>query len=1036
MLQPGDFKIYNASAGAGKTYTLVKEFISILLQQENVYYFEHILAITFTNKASAEMKERIIEQLEELANPEFINNDYLLSIAKELNLKPNVVQEKSKRILIAILHNYSKFSISTIDKFNLRLMKSFAQDLGLSMNFDVEMNTAEVIEESVDLLYSKIGKNKPLTDTIVGIAMENMDDDKSWDIRKSLTTETTSITNDRHLNELERLRKISLEDFSTYRKTLNEEVKILKGGYKIISDEFFELLKQHGLSSDDLPGKSRSIASFFQKLNQNKEHAIIFPTESNQKDIDGQFLEKVKNISAEQIFSQIKDLYNKVLLINNRLVLLSSIQKNISSVSLINEVEKSLETLKKESNTLLINEFNTIISKNLQEQPAHFIYERIGSRYHHYFIDEFQDTSTLQWNNLQPLIENARSQTDTIMLVGDVKQSIYRWRGGNPAQMIALIENAEEENIKVENLDTNWRSHKNIIEFNNALYTSIAPQLNLPEFEQLYTIGNQQLTNKRDDGFVHIDFVEQVGASRKEFKERNLTLVLEKINECQANGFALHDLTILVRTNAEGVLVANFLTENHIVVISNEALLLKNAYEIQLLEALYQITANPMDEQNKIQFLLIAYELNLFFSDDLTLTIEKALNKKLNGFIQLCKSIGIDLEFIQDENLALYDFTEKAIRALDLNRQATAYLMSFLDVILDFSSRNESDLSSFLEFWNNTKDKASIRTPKGVDAVQIITIHKSKGLEFPVVIVPFINWEIRAKDKIWIPLEKADDNPFDSFFVNINKDLKTINDHHIQEKIKEEENLSQLDQINTLYVATTRAKEQLFLIALQPKEKSSSITVANYLDQFSREVGRTDDSFTFAGTPKRTSSIEALSNNSLQLPLYSYDWGTKLIINTNSDNAAQKLARTEFANAIHLVLSKLKTANELEAILALENKRGAISSENLERIKTAMVLLLNDEVLAPYYQEGLTILNERDFIDENGDIFRADRVVIDGENNCTIIDYKTGQTQTTHYFQVNQYAEFFRTLGYTIKAKLLVYIDDENEKITVVAVDE
>ncbi len=1036
MLQPGDFKIYNASAGAGKTYTLVKEFISILLQHENVYYFEHILAITFTNKAANEMKERIIEQLEELADIDAKSDDYLLSLAEELSLKPKDIQEKAKRILIAILHNYSKFSISTIDKFNLRLMKSFAQDLGLSMNFDVEMNTQEVIEESVDLLYSKIGENEALTKTIVGIAMDNMDDDKSWDIRKALTSETVTITNDRHLQELDRLRKVSLEDFSAYRKTLFQEVRILKSGYEIIAEEFFELMKLHGLSSDDLPGKSRSIASFFLKLKNNKDNAIIFPTDSNQKDMDGVFLDKVKNPSAEQIFPQIKELYNKVMLINNRLILLSSIQKNISSITLINEVEKSLDTLKKESNTLLINEFNTIISKNLQEQPAHFIYERIGSRYHHYFIDEFQDTSTLQWNNLQPLIENARSQTDTIMLVGDAKQSIYRWRGGNPAQMIRLIEHAEEEKIKVENLATNWRSHQNIIDFNNALYSFIAPQLNLPEFQQLYEVGNKQLTNKRTDGYVHIDFIEKKGNSKKEFNERNLALILEKIQQCVLNGFTLQEITILVRTNGEGVLVANHLTENNITVISNEALLLKNAYEIQLLEALYKITANPMDEQSKIHFLLVAYELNLFFSNDLTATIEQALNKKINGFIRLCKEVGIDLGFIEDENLALYDFTEKAIRALHLNRQATAYLMSFLDVILDFSARNESDLNSFLEFWSNAKDKASIRTPKGVDAVQIMTIHKSKGLEFPVVIVPFIDWTMNTKDKIWIPLEKEDDNPFESFFVTINKDLKAIKDHTIQAKIQEEENFTQLDKINTLYVATTRAKEQLYILALQPKPNASALTVSVYLEDFVKTKGESGQSIALYGSDQRTSILEELSSESLQLPLYSYDWSTKLIINTNSENAALKLERTEFANAIHLVLSKLNHREELEDVLALEKKRGAISSENIARIQHMMDLLMDHPELEPYFQKDLTVLNERDFIDADGAIFRADRVVIDAHNNCTIIDYKTGQTQTTHYIQVNQYADFFRSLGYTIQAKLLVYIDDVNEKITVVAVDQ
>jgi len=231
LLQAGDFKIYNASAGAGKTYTLVKEFLSLLLTNESDYHFEHILAITFTNKAAGEMKERIIKTLEEIALSTHPKEDrYILELASELNMKPEIIKTKSHNILIAILHNYSKFSISTIDKFNLRLMKSFAQDLGLSMNFDVEMNTTEIINESVDLLYSKIGEDEKLTQTMIRIALDNMDENKSWDIRKTLSSDTNDISNDRHLQDLEKLKNISLDEFIRYRKVIFDDIKTLKDG--------------------------------------------------------------------------------------------------------------------------------------------------------------------------------------------------------------------------------------------------------------------------------------------------------------------------------------------------------------------------------------------------------------------------------------------------------------------------------------------------------------------------------------------------------------------------------------------------------------------------------------------------------------------------------------------------------------------------------------------------------------------------------------------------------------------------------------
>jgi len=1035
LLQAGDFKIYNASAGAGKTYTLVKEFLSLLLTNESDYHFEHILAITFTNKAAGEMKERIIETLEEIAkNPNPKEDQYILELASELNLKPEIIKTKAYNILIAILHNYSKFSISTIDKFNLRLMKSFAQDLGLSMNFDVEMNTNEIINESVDLLYSKIGEDEKLTQTMIKIALDNMDENKSWDIRKTLSSDTSDISNDRHLQDLEKLKNISLDEFIRYRKVIFDDIKTLKDGLITIGNEFFELLANNGISVNKLPGKSRGIAAFFQKLKNFDGFGLILPTDANTKDIlEGGYLSKVKDATAESIFPQVKDLFEKTANINDHLLLLTSIQKNISSISLINEVEKSLDSIKKDSNILLINEFNTIISKNLQQQPANFIYERIGSRYNHYFIDEFQDTSTLQWNNLNPLVENARAQSDTIMLVGDAKQSIYRWRGGNPAQMIDLINRKEEENIKVEELEKNWRSHENIIQFNNELYSFIAPQLNLPSFQYLYEIGNKQLTNHQKDGFVKINFIEQEGRSKDLFKEQNLELVLKTIEDCRTNGFSLNDIAILVRSNAQGILLAKYLTENNLVVISNEALLLKNSLEIQLIEYLFKITSNPQDEQSKIRFLMVAYELELFKTDDLTITVEKALKGDLPKFLKLTKSLGIDLDFIQDQNLSLYDFTEKAIRTLHLQERSPAYILSFLDVILEYSSKNESDLNSFLEFWTTIKDKASIKTPKGVDAIQIMTIHKSKGLEFPVVILPFLDWQSK-NSKIWIPLQKDEENPFETFYVGINNELKSIKNEAIKSKIDEEENLVQLDEINTLYVATTRAKEQLYMIALKPKESSKLKNIANYLHEFVFSKGFSEDEVILKGSPERISTPKIIENSSAELKIYSSDWNTRLVINTNSEKAQEKLKFTEFGNTVHNILSQIVTQNDLPKIIESEKQRGTISAENVEHLQKTLQNLLQDAKLVPYFAEGLTVLNERDFIDENGQIFRADRVVIDAENNCSIIDYKTGQPDLDHHFQVNRYADFFRNLGYNIQTKILIYIDDEQQKINVVEV--
>ena len=1020
MLQPNDFKIYNASAGAGKTYTLVKEYLSILLLSQNPFIFESILAITFTNKAANEMKERILQQLQNFSQADFANNKDLQMLSEELNLAPEIIHRRSKETLTKILHNYSRFSVSTIDKFNLRLMNSFAQDLGLSSNFNVEMELDTLLEDSVNQLFSKIGEDETLTSVLIEIAIDNLNENRSWDISRELIQNAKTLYSDTHLVKLANLQKFNLEEFNEFRKTVYRNVSTQKNKLMEIGKKAFQILEANQISVDDFSYGNSGFIGFFNKLqNENFEfpgarHLAFKSNTDPKKWCAGKASSLAKN-AIEQVSPELISLSDEAVQILRDLAVWQGIQRTITSLSIINEVEKSIETIKEDNNVLLISEFNKLISANLQKQPSGFIYERIGNRFHHYFIDEFQDTSTLQWQNLLPLVENARASSDTVMLVGDAKQSIYRWRGGNPEQMVDLINRKDELAILVENLPRNWRSHRNIIEFNNEFYTQIAKNLLVEEYQNLYSEGNQQLTNTKEGGFVQLNFIAKKGESEDyNYDNEVLNQLFTNINSAQEQSFTLGEVAILHRTKAEGKKIAEFLSEKQIPIISSESLLLSSSPEIQLIELFFKTISNEEDRVSLAEFLIQLNELKNHPFADITEKIKPVLERKqsLRNFL---KEIEIDISFAFSPSVSLYDFTEKTIKAFDLSQNETAYLQYFLDYVLEYSMQNEYNLQRFLEHWELQKEKLSISSPEGVDAVQLMTIHKSKGLEFPVVMIPYASWGDRVKvDKFWIPVQK-EELPFEEFIMDSFGNLEEVSDE-IKEIIDKERNEFLIDNLNLLYVATTRAVEQLYIIT--PKDAKNGVAVY-FNEKFSGE-----DELILKGEKGRISEIKTSENLTEILPFVVENWENRIQISKESSKRWKKKKEIVYGELVHGLMEFIYTEKDVDPVLKKALNAGEIREEEMPGMKKLMQEIIHHPDLAAYFSDEFKILNERDFVDESGKVFRPDRLAIN-ENRCTIIDYKTGEALEKHFQQINHYARSLEKMGYWVHKKLIVYIGDE-----------
>lgn len=1037
MPQNQPFTIYNASAGSGKTFTLVKEYLKILFQSHNPDQFKRILAITFTNKAVAEMKERIIEVLKTFSSPEILENPNSMFevICDELQMTPDILNLKSKNLLNTIIHNYAAFDISTIDGFTHRLIRTFAYDLKLPLNFEVELDQEALLNEAVDSLISKAGTDKLLTNVLVDFAIEKADDDKSWDVSYDFNKIAKLLVNENDIPFIETLKNKTLTDFVALKKQLTAEIKTTETAIVEAAQGVLTLMEECGLEHNDFSGGY--LPKHFKKLAE-KDFDVAYGNKW-QEAIETQTLYPKRVTSdvastIEQIQPQIASAFNLSKQAVFHLKFLRAFYKNITPLSVLNAINNELKVLKADQNKMLISEFNTIISKEISNQPTPFIYERIGEKFNHYFIDEFQDTSVMQWRNLIPLLGNALSAgKGTALLVGDAKQAIYRWRGGKAEQFIGLFHNDNPFYVekKSKNLPTNFRSFKEIVTFNNGFFSYLATHIfSNAAYETLYENAHQNIS-KHQNGYVELSFLDiEKEDDRDELFSEN---VLRTIQNCQKNGFKLEDVCVLVRKKKEGVAVANYLSQHHIPIVSSETLLINNAPEVQFVNNLFGLLVQPKNNELKIavlNYLTSLFDIEVkhdFFSSHLPLTLT-----------QLFKSFEVYNVFVSNHNLLqlpLYDAAETIIRSFHLVKTSNAYIQFYLDIVLDFSQKKGSDISAFLDYFNKKKDSLSIVSPKGQNAVQIMTIHKSKGLEFPVVIFPYADLDVyrELEPKEWFPINKEVYNGFSHTLLNFNKDFENFGDAGL-EIFNNHKSEQELDNINLLYVTLTRAVEQLYIISTKDISAKGDINNKKYSGLFINYLQHLDiwndsqTTYTF-GTSEKTSKPKVSSINttfqeefiSTSKEMHNIKVVTKsgMLWDTTQEEAIEK------GNLVHNIMSKIKTKDDLDVVITDYINTAIINTIQAERLKNLMIQIVNHPKLEAYYNSNNTIYNERDIITKEGIILRPDRVVINAENEAVIIDYKTGVEDKKHVQQLQSYQDVLQDMKIIVKKRILVYLNDD-----------
>jgi len=1056
--------VYKASAGSGKTFRLTGEYLCLLFSSPSAY--KHILAVTFTNKATDEMKSRIISELARLAGDK--PSVYIDLLSSKYNLNEDQIRAKARQILVDILHDYSAFSVSTIDRFFQQTMRAFTREIGIGGGYNVELDTEKVLKEAIDSMLSDLEKNenKQLLDWLIRFSEEKIENGETWNIRNDIQSLSKEIFKESYKAFSSQV-QADISDkklMDDYKDMLHACIRSFQTKSQQTGERAINIISRFGLTPEDFKGGIRSPFNSFLKWANGEVSEPSATFEKLADDITNWYTAKtpsdIKNRIQEAYDNGLNTCITEIIAhYNNSLIYQSAFEINryFFTLGILGDIDKKIREYTSENNIMLISDTTELLNQIIQGNDSPFVYEKVGLRINNYMIDEFQDTSRMQWENFRPLVQDSLALGNKNFIVGDVKQSIYRWRNSDWKLLDEQLDiDFRPEEVNHETLDTNWRSAYNVIDFNNAVFSTGANLLQcmynsiLPvEEEQLYDSYSSRMTRAYAEVFQQIPAsrLDNAGRVKVEFidtdehiwQEYVLEQLPKQIEELQDRGYKLKDIAILVRTKKEGADIANCLLEYKNLhseskykydIISDEALYINNAKSIKLIVALLRYIHNPNDPSLKA---LAVYE---YFNTNNQLGAENALQKYFSDKEDLPQDIAQALAYIQE--LPLYEMTEEMFklfcRAMEDNEQI--YIQSFLDMVLDYTVRYSSDLDAFLTWWDESGIKKTIFTPDGQDAIRIMTIHKSKGLGFNVVLLPFCNWEIDHKltTILWCQPQVA---PFDRLHLVPVKYSQKLKNTIFRNDYFEERLHAFIDNFNILYVAFTRAKNEL--IAFAPKPKKGGISSISSLlwecintaseehddncislsASFDSEHGTFDLGKDYV--PKKEIQTAQTNEISIEsLPSISYDDKLQLLL--KNKYYFTDTGERDYGNLMHEIVSRIQTKNEIEQTAEAYFTEGEITSEEKSDIIELLTNYLADEMVSDWYSGEYRVLNEVQILQPNGKFIRPDRVMIKGKE-VTVIDYKFGQKEDRKYIrQVKYYTDQIRKMGYPSVKGYICYI--------------
>lgn len=1056
---------YNASAGSGKTYRLTGIYLSKLFNSRSSY--KKILAVTFTNKAASEMKRKILTQLYSLSEGK--NKELAGMLSKMSGKTEEEIMAAANPILNNILHDYSFFNVGTIDSFFQRVLKSFTREIGLQHGYIIELDHSLILKQAVDATFAATTEDKALREWITEYSHERAEGGKSWNLGEEILKLAEEIFREK-FRLIPQHEREKLKD-RTFLVKYAGDLKALQTSFKERLKNYCrrcrELLEKHQVEERMfLRGAKGGVPSFLKMIEDGGKGAWKPPTNTvlqvldnppvwSSKDGHSSQLKNALNDGFETLFIETVRYYNDTFRSANTALFISD---NIYILGILSNILEQAHIITSSENRFLLSDAGELLWMIIKDDQTPFIYEKAGNTFENFMIDEFQDTSHIQWNNFRPLIENSIAEGNDNLVVGDVKQSIYRWRNSDWKILSHLLrDQIRETALREEYLDTNWRSSHNIISFNNSLFSLLPGLIDRSDknntgsmtLEDLYSDAVQKYPGKRDGGMVKIEFINDEEVLFQDAVLAKLPLLIEELHDM---GYSGSDIGILVRTNREGAMVLNTILEYREVahenkrkrynynIISSESLLLSASpcvgFIIALLRGLYEEDPGLSRSVMIRNWMMLSGEDP--FSPDLTDVEGEADRLFPKGFRLLIEQI---------KQMTLFESVEKIILffGLGLNTGNSAYLNSLQDSILEYSSSFSADIPSFLEWWDTTGSKRSVIVSDQPDSMRVMTIHKSKGLEFKVAIIPFISWSMghgSSTPTLWVSPVNSPFNNLGIVPVRYKADLQYsdfANDYF------DETYYTLVDNLNLLYVAFTRAVDGL--IGFCPLNgRSGTISSALYealikevTDDKSENKIRLPDYFNseknilqFGSLADRKMTSHSGDTGRIMTKGYYVNHGIRrLHLKFHGENWLQRTSeerknRINYGKLMHEILESVRTFEDIPGAIEKELLQGRITNAERPEIEKRINDALKRPEVKEWFKPGLTVMNESEILTSDGNAKRPDRVIIT-DDKVTVIDFKFGKEKAEYRKQVTDYRLLLEEMGYNYVEAFIWYVD--NDKI-------
>ena len=1102
--------VYRASAGSGKTFTLAVEYISLLVKDPENY--QHILAVTFTNKATQEMKMRILSQLYGIANSLQSSQQYFNKVKEKTNMPDAVIRNNARAALTLLIHRYNNFRILTIDAFFQQVLRNLAHELGQTANLRVDLNNEEITEKAVDQMIESLEKGQPVLQWISTYINNSIEDDNGWNIIGKIKTFGTNIFKDFYKAHEANLKEqlSNADDFKVYETTLRKRRNDIRKTFNSKAKSILNEIKNANL---DIPSNYRSglykyltDSAIAPLTNKPLKAGVLKANESPQNWTSSKCAkadkQQIETLAAEVLSAQLSELiaYN-----NDNWNEFQSIQLTLSHLSelrLLHAIADAVDNLTKDTNRFMLSNTQALLKELIADSDTPFIFERIGARLKHVMIDEFQDTSTIQWQNFQVLLANCMAQElSQNLIVGDIKQSVYRWRQGDWGILNNIEKSFAHQKIRLETLDYNYRSEKRIIDFNNAFWeqcvANTAKEVAQDDAEKAKIVQKAyedvaQKTHKTtENGFVKISLY-----PREVMKDAVLEELIETIKELFNNGYGGKNqskIAILVRSKSNIQDIVNALLQsfgNEINIVSDEAFRLDASLSVNIIVSAMHLLTHPDDvlTRGKLVKLYNQEVLKKPLTDtDLLVSINESNNidtknidkkerRKLATEQQMAKlNSQLPPEYVANRELLLglpiVDLVDKLFMlfGLDQLEGQSSYICTLYDTLNDFLKDHTADIDDFINEWENSLSSKTIQSDE-IEGIRIMTIHKSKGLEFDNVIIPFCSWEMEKKGTLWCETKNkpAPYNKLPLLPIDFSRDklIGTV----FEDDYKEEHFQNIVDNLNLLYVAFTRASKNLFVFGLRqgkttldniakgtpPGNRSYAIELA--LRQVSEQLQGSSLSFpddigseihfeygTLA--PETHEKEHAVADNPflikpdkhiVSIATYpqaaTFKQSNKSIefVKGEDIDPSDRTRYIKIGNVLHQLFSTIYTTADIPARLNELEQQGIIYNDEITsaQLRTRIEDAITNPQVQEWFSKRWQLYNECTILEYNKDTnemeeHRPDRVMTDGKE-FVVVDFKFGKEREEYKKQVQQYMEILIRMGHKKVSGYLWYVVKNN----------